>query len=121
MKNQLISQDASTDDTAPAHPHVRHHDAAGSSPAKVSYAEAKRTLAANADPDIPENVITPPFEKKPTPGLMGSQLPESPNEDEDDEGRSESEQLVEMGADAAERDQILQAARAEICNNKKEP
>jgi hypothetical protein len=45
------------------------------------------------------------------PGSTGLQIPESPNEDEDDEGRSESEQLVEGGVEEAERDQILEATR----------
>ncbi|MFI5337847.1 MAG: hypothetical protein ACHQ5A_13750 [Opitutales bacterium] len=46
------------------------------------------------------------------PGSPGGQVPETPMEDEDGEGRSESEQLAEEGVAAAERDQIYQAARA---------
>jgi hypothetical protein len=48
----------------------------------------------------------------PVPGSAGSQAPESPSEDEDDEGRSEAEQLAEDGVGEAEHDQMLQAARA---------
>ena len=48
----------------------------------------------------------------PVPGSLGRQAPESPSEDEDDEGRSETEQLVEGGVAEAERDQMVQAARA---------
>ena len=48
----------------------------------------------------------------PVPGSAGHQAPESPSEDEDDEGRSESEQLAEEGVGEAEHDQMLQAARA---------
>ena len=48
----------------------------------------------------------------PVPGSTGLQIPETPNEDEDDEGRSESEQLVDRGVEEAERDQIAQAALA---------
>jgi hypothetical protein len=36
--------------------------------------------------------------------------PESPSEDENEEARSEGEQLVEQGVAAAEHDQMLQAA-----------
>ncbi|MEO6569204.1 MAG: hypothetical protein ABIO94_10620 [Opitutaceae bacterium] len=48
----------------------------------------------------------------PVPGSEGRQVPESPSEDEDDEGRSETEQLVDEGALEAERDRMLRAARA---------
>ena len=47
----------------------------------------------------------------PVPGSAGHQAPESPSEDEDAEGRSETEQLVDEGAEAADRDRMLQAAR----------
>jgi hypothetical protein len=46
------------------------------------------------------------------PDSTGDQVPESPSEDEDDEGRSETEQLVDEGAEEAERDRMFQAARA---------
>jgi len=45
----------------------------------------------------------------PVPGSIGYQAPETPNEDEDEEGRSESEQMVDDGIDKAKRDQIAQA------------
>ena len=57
----------------------------------------------------------------PVPGSTGLQIPESPNEDEDDEGRSESEQLVDGGVDEAERDQILQATRDAKKEDQPEP
>ena len=47
----------------------------------------------------------------PVPGSTGFQVPDSPPEDEDDEGRSEDTQLVEQGVSEAEHDQMLQAAR----------
>ena len=49
---------------------------------------------------------------EPVLGSTGQKAPESPSEDEDAEGRSESEQLVEHGVAEAEHDQMLQAARA---------
>jgi hypothetical protein len=48
----------------------------------------------------------------PVPGSEGRQTPEAPSEDEDDEERNESAQLVEEGVDAAESDQAAQATRA---------
>jgi len=45
------------------------------------------------------------------PGSGGSQVPETSMEDEDDEGRSESEQLAEEGVAEAEREQINLAAK----------
>jgi hypothetical protein len=46
------------------------------------------------------------------PGSTGHKAPESSDEDEDNEGRSEGEQLVEEGVQEAEHDQMLQAAKA---------
>jgi hypothetical protein len=57
----------------------------------------------------------------PVPGSTGRQAPESPSEDEDDEGRSETEQLVDEGAEEAERDRMFQAARAAEKTDQREP
>jgi hypothetical protein len=48
----------------------------------------------------------------PLPGSEGHQAPECASEDEDAEGRSQTEQLVDDGIEAAEREQAKQAARA---------
>lgn len=48
----------------------------------------------------------------PVPGSEGSQAPESASEDEDAEGRSQTEQLVDDGVEQAEREQVKLAARA---------
>jgi hypothetical protein len=48
----------------------------------------------------------------PLPGSEGRQAPESPSEDEDAEGRSETERLVDDGIEAAEREQVNAARRA---------
>jgi len=45
------------------------------------------------------------------PGSSGHQAPETPSEERDDEGRSQSEQLFDAGLSEAEHDQMLQAAR----------
>lgn len=47
----------------------------------------------------------------PVPGSPGYKARVAPSEDEDDEGRSAPERLVEEGIDDAERDQMRQAAR----------
>ena len=48
----------------------------------------------------------------PLPGSGGHQAPESPSEDEGEEGESEEAQLFEEGVKEATHDQMLQAARA---------
>jgi len=47
----------------------------------------------------------------PVPGSTGQKVPVSGSEDEDDEGRSDNEQLVEEGAAGAELDRMLQATK----------
>jgi hypothetical protein len=91
---------------------------AGRSPPHVTqldYEQAKRELTGGSDMDRQDAMLESIPEAKrgdPVPGSAGRQLPESPSEDEDDEGRSETEQLVDEGAEEAGRDQMLQAARA---------
>jgi hypothetical protein len=48
----------------------------------------------------------------PVPGSTGHKTPAPSNDDEDEEGRSDNERLVEEGVAGAEHDQMLQAARA---------
>lgn len=48
----------------------------------------------------------------PVPGSTGYKTPVPSNDDEDDEGRSDNERLVEEGVAGAEHDQMVQAARA---------
>ena len=100
---------------------------AGRAPPHVSqadYEQAKRELTGESDMDRQEAMLDSIPESKrwdPVPGSTGRQVPESPSEDEDDEGRSESEQLVEEGVEEAERDQMLQAARAAEKKERREP
>jgi hypothetical protein len=87
-----------------APPHVRQSD----------YEQAKRELTGESDMDRQDEVLEsiPETERwDPVPGSSGHQAPESPSEDEDDEGRSETEQLVDEGAEEAERDRMFQAAQ----------
>jgi hypothetical protein len=86
--------------------------------AKVSSADqdqARRELTGGSKMDAQEALLDsiPESERwDPVPGSAGHQAPESPSEDEDEEGRSETEQLVDEGVDEAGRDRMLQAARA---------
>ena len=100
---------------------------AGRVPPHVSqadYERAKRELTGEADMDRQEAMLESIPETKrwdPMPGSTGRQVPESPSEDEDDEGRSESEQLVDEGAEEAGRDRMFQAARAAEKKERREP
>ena len=81
---------------------------------KSDWEQAKRELKGEPDADPKEAVLeaAPESERwEPVHGSTGRKVPESPSEDEDDEGRSESEQLVEEGVAEAEHDQMLQASR----------
>lgn len=49
---------------------------------------------------------------EPAPGATGHEMPAPSNDDEDAEGRSDNERLVEEGLAGAEHDRMLQAARA---------
>jgi hypothetical protein len=80
---------------------------------QADYEQAKRELM--GEPDMNQREATleslPETNRSdPMPASTGRQVPESASEDEDDEGRSESEQLVDEGAEEAERDRMFQAA-----------
>ncbi len=81
-------------------------------PTDEDFAQAERELTGGTDLDAEEKVIEalPESERwDPNRGSEGTQPPEVSNEDEDAEGRSETEQLVEGGAREAEHDQMMQA------------
>jgi hypothetical protein len=48
----------------------------------------------------------------PLPGSTGHKIPATASEDEDDEGRSDNETMVETGIADAEKDHGIQAAKA---------
>ena len=82
---------------------------------KSEFAQAKRELTGGADIDPEEADLesVPESERgNLLPDSTGHKARESSDEDEDDEGRSESERLVEEGVSEAEHDQMLQAAKA---------
>lgn len=52
------------------------------------------------------------------PGSTGKQAPEVPSEDDDAEGRSETEQLVDDGVEKAAREQARQAGKSNPQKNR---
>ena len=80
---------------------------------QADYEQAKRELTGESDLDRQEAVLDAiPEEKRddPEPDSTGIQAPEQISDDEDEEGRSESEQLAEEGVEKAEHEQVLQSA-----------
>ena len=82
---------------------------------KSDWEQAKRELTGDADPDPNEAVLDSAPESErwdPVPGSTGHKVPVASGDDEDDEGRSDEERLVDEGIAGAEHDQTRQAARA---------
>jgi hypothetical protein len=80
---------------------------------QAEYEQAKRELTGESDLDRQDAVLdTIPEEKRddPEPDSTGHQVPDQIGDEEDEEGRSESEQRAEKGVENAEHDQVLQAA-----------
>src|ERR1035441_4373088 len=78
--------------------------------------EARRELTGEPDADPQETALesSPESERwDPVPGSTGHKVPAAPSEDEDEEGRSDNERLVEEGIAEAEHDHMVQATRAD--------
>jgi hypothetical protein len=91
---------------------------------QADYKQAKRELMGEPDMNRQETILEAIPETNrsdPMPASTGHQVPESPSEDEDDEGRSETEQLVDEGAEEAERDRMFQAAHEIEKSDRREP
>jgi hypothetical protein len=83
--------------------------------AQSDYEQAKRELTGEKDIDRQTEILDALPESKrwdPVPGSEGRRMPESQDEEEDEEGLSETAQLSEQGVLEAGHDQMLQAARA---------
>jgi len=81
---------------------------------KSDWEQAKRELTGELDEDPKEVVIDSAPESErwdPVPGSAGHKVTVVSGEDEDDEGRSDDERLVEEGIEEAERDQMLRAIK----------
>jgi len=80
---------------------------------KADREQAKRELTGEPDKDSKESVLASAPESErwdPVPGSEGRKVPAAPSADEDGEGRSDNERLVEEGIAGAEHDQMRQAS-----------
>jgi hypothetical protein len=78
------------------------------------WAQAKRELTGKPDMDPKEASLKSAPESErwdPVPGSAGHQVATAPSEDEDEEGRSDNERLVDESMAGAEHDLSLQASR----------
>jgi hypothetical protein len=97
---------------------------AGRSAREVSesdLATARRELTGEPELDPKQAALEAVPESKrwdPVPGSQGHKVQVSPGEDDDDEGRSDNEKLVEEGIEEAELDQMNQATRSGARKNK---
>ena len=91
---------------------------------KSDWEQAKRELTGEPDMDPKEAILESAPESErwdPVPGSTGHKVPVAASEDEDDEGRSDNERLVEEGIAGAEHDQMRQATRAAEKRDRREP
>jgi hypothetical protein len=76
--------------------------------------QAKRELTGEPDMEAKEAILESAPESdrwNPVPGSTGHKATVAASEDEDDEGRSDNEKLVEEGIEGAEQDQTREATR----------
>jgi hypothetical protein len=80
---------------------------------KSDWEQAKRELTGEPDTDPNSAILESAAESErwdPVPGSAGHKVPAAPSADEDDEGRSDNERLVDEGVAEAELDQMRQAS-----------
>ena len=81
---------------------------------KSDWEQAKRELTGGPDTDPKEALLESAPESErwdPVPGSTGHKVPVAASEDEDAEGRSDNEKLVEEGMAGAEHEQMREASR----------
>jgi hypothetical protein len=86
---------------------------------KSDWDQAQRELTGEADADPRQEALESAPESErwdPVPGSAGHKAREAPSADEDEEGRSDNERLVEEGMEGAEHDQMRQAAKESAMN-----
>jgi hypothetical protein len=84
--------------------------------AKSESEQARRELTGEPDMDPKEALLESAPEADrwdPVHGSTGQRVPVAPSEDEDEEGRSDNERLVQEGIDGAEHDQMRRASKKE--------
>jgi hypothetical protein len=87
---------------------------------KSDLEQAKRELLGEPDADPKQALLESAPESErwdPLPGSTGHKAPVEPSVDEDDEGRSDNQKLVEEGVADAEHDQMLRATKEEKKRN----
>lgn len=80
----------------------------------ADWQQAKRELSGQSGLDPKTAILESAPESErwdPVPGSTGEKVPVAAGEDEDDEGRSDNERLVDEGMAGAELDQNIQAAK----------
>jgi hypothetical protein len=88
---------------------------------KADWEQAKLELTGNPDTKSKEAILESAPESErwdPLPGSTGQKISVAGSEDEDEEGRSDNEKLVEEGVAEAEHDQSFQAVKAAIKKEK---
>jgi hypothetical protein len=91
---------------------------------KSDWDQAKQELTGESDTNTNEAALESAPESErwdPVPGSLGHKLPVAPSADEDDEGRSDNERLVDEGIAGAEHDQRRQATRAAKKSDQHDP
>ena len=81
---------------------------------KSDWEQAKRELTGEPDMDPKTAILDSAPESErwdPVPGSTGHKIPVAGSEDEDEEGRSDNERLVEEGIAGAELDNMFQATK----------
>ena len=81
---------------------------------KSDWEQARRELTGQPDAAPKETLLESAPESErwdPLPGSPGHKARVAPSEDEDDEGRSDNERLVEEGIEDAEHDQMRKASQ----------
>ena len=84
----------------------------------IGSGSAKPEVVAESELDTPEEGLDPTLPENPVHGAPGHQVKEPSSEDEDDEGRSVTEQLIDEGAKEAEQDKVNQGTRAGVKNDR---
>jgi hypothetical protein len=87
---------------------------------KSDWEQAKRELTGGSELDPKEALLEAAPESErwdPLRGSVGHKAPTVYDDEEDDEGHSVTEKLVEGGVQQAEHEQMLQAARSEPSEN----
>ena len=82
---------------------------------KSDWEQAKRESTGERDTDSKELMLESAPESErwdPVHGSTGHKVPVAPSDDEDDEGRSDNERLVDEGIAGAEHDQMRKATKA---------